>query len=303
MACYSPLVGYRTAQKNCNGKYPITFDESEGVGMRILIPCGKCIGCRLDYSRQWAVRCVNEASLYDDNCFITLTYNDDHLPSGGSLCKRDFQLFMKRLRRRFVDRKIRYFMCGEYGSKGDRPHFHACLFNVCFNDKVVLEDVNGQTYYTSRLLQDLWCDDNGVAIGFVQVGEVSFRSAAYIARYVIKKVGGRPRGAPKESRRAEYAEMSRRPGLGKEFYERFRDDIYNSDFLVTDVGIKGIKCKPPAYYDKIFDRIQDDYSLDTIKYNRKKEALNNPDFNNPRRLQVKETIQYIKADKLVRPLD
>ena len=136
MPCYNPLKGYRSRTLNASGKRSIVFNLREGyVDQPIEVPCGQCIGCRLERSRQWAVRCVHEASLYKNNCFVTLTYSDDKLPSDGSLHFDHFQKFMKRLRRFYDDSRIRFFHCGEYGEQYSRPHYHCCLFNFDFVDK------------------------------------------------------------------------------------------------------------------------------------------------------------------------
>ena len=129
MPCYTPLKGWRSQERTESGKRAITFRLREGYAdMPVDVPCGQCIGCRLERSRQWAVRCMHEASLYENNCFITLTYNEDHIPSDGSLKKDHFQKFMKRLRKKF-GAGIRFFHCGEYGAELSRPHYHAILFN------------------------------------------------------------------------------------------------------------------------------------------------------------------------------
>lgn len=146
MPCYYPLDGWRSKKPNQNGRFPVVFTADEAqIDMPMKIPCGNCIGCRLERSRQWAIRCLHESSLYDDNCFITLTYNEENLPYGESLNKRDFQLFMKKLRKAIAPKKIRFFACGEYGTNQDltnldtlgRPHFHAIIFNHDFADKTL----------------------------------------------------------------------------------------------------------------------------------------------------------------------
>ena len=149
MPCYHPLTGYRSIEVTANGKRKLVFDPNKGyVDLPVTIPCGQCIGCRLERSRQWAMRCYHEASLYDLNCFVTLTFNDTHIASDGSLDHRDYQLFMKRLRKKFPKNKIRNYHCGEYGEQcrtcgqqrkycqckkyipsPGRAHHHACLFN------------------------------------------------------------------------------------------------------------------------------------------------------------------------------
>ena len=93
-------------------------------------PCGSCTGCRLEQSRQWAVRCFHESQLHKDNSFITLTYNPENLPADNSISKDELQRFFKRLRRKIEPKKVRYFACGEYGDKTERPHYHAIVFNL-----------------------------------------------------------------------------------------------------------------------------------------------------------------------------
>ena len=219
MACFHPIDAWRNAKRG------ITFDHSKAVGFGLKLPCGQCVGCRLERSRQWAMRCVHEASLYDDNCFITLTYDAEHLPADGSLNKKHFQDFMKRLRSRFVERRIRFYHCGEYGVQYRRPHYHALLFNFDFVDKRLFKEVNGHRLYTSDDLALCW------KLGFSSVGAVTFESAAYVARYIMKKVTGDPaedhyRGVNSETGELtrllpEYTTMSRRPGIAREWYERF----------------------------------------------------------------------------------
>ena len=152
MACYRPLRAY--ALRNAEGKMQVSFKRKIGYEP-IWLPCGQCIGCRLERSRQWAMRCMHEAQMYDRNCFVTLTYDDEHLPPNGSLNKRDFQLFMKRLRKRYGS-GIRYYQCGEYGELLGRPHHHAILFNFDFDDKVLWSVRDGVRLYRSASLEQLW---------------------------------------------------------------------------------------------------------------------------------------------------
>ena len=147
MTCYHPLTAYWAISKN--GDRSITFDinKSCGSGAVIKLPCGQCVGCRLERSRQWAVRCMHEASLYKRNCFITLTYSNEYLPPNMSLVKSDFQKFMKRLRKR-CGSSVRYYYCGEYGENFGRPHYHAILFGFDFKDKVYWrQNTNGDRCY------------------------------------------------------------------------------------------------------------------------------------------------------------
>ena len=137
MPCYSPLIAWRAKHINPSGKTSLVFNQRDAAQPDdpVQLPCGQCIGCRLEKSRQWAMRIAHESSLYDQNCFLTLTFSDEHLPQNLSVSKRDLQLFMKRLRKHFAPRKIRFFQCGEYGELNMRPHYHSILFNVDFPDK------------------------------------------------------------------------------------------------------------------------------------------------------------------------
>lgn len=212
------------------------------------IPCGRCTGCRLDKARQWATRCLHEVKLYQDNCFLTLTYDDEHLPENNSVDVRVWQLFMKRLRDR-IEPKIRFFACGEYGDKNYRAHYHALIFNFDFDDKKLWSTTaSGDRLYRSPLLEDLW------PYGFSTIGAVTHKSAGYVARYTMKKIGG-DRAADHYLRphpltgklyqvKPEFAVMSRRPGLGHAYVERFKSDFYPSDFIIVD----GQKTPVPRYY-------------------------------------------------------
>lgn len=303
MPCYHPLTGYRSRTgRNKNGKWSIVFNPSQGYrDMEVKVPCGQCVGCRLERSRQWAIRCVHEASLHKKNCFITLTFDDEHLDPNRSLNKRDFQLFMKRLRKKYGE-GIRYYHCGEYGSINQRPHHHACLFNFDFEDKKLWKVNNGVLIYRSAELEKLW------PYGFSTVGEVTFESAAYVARYVMKKVTGKKAdlhyaiideetGEIIGQRQPEYTTMSRRPGIGRDWIEKYLEDVYPHDYVVIR---KNIKCRPPSYYDKIYDLIYpEDFSK--IKARRIYKARNNPD-NSPERLRVKEAVKLSQISRLVRDL-
>lgn len=288
MPCFHPLKGYRSRHVNASGKRSIVFDIKSGyLDMKLTIPCGQCIGCRLDRSRQWAIRCMHEASLYQRNCFITLTFNDQHV--SDSLNKRDFVLFMKRLRKKFGE-GIRYFHCGEYGELLQRPHHHACLFNFDFPDKVLFSVKRGVSLYRSAILEQLW------PFGFCTVGSVTFESAAYVARYVTKKVTGKKSSDYYQGKVPEYVTMSRRPGIAREWFERFKDDVYPSDFVVIR---NGIKCRPPRYYDSIYD-LYDSDSFATIKKKRMLRLNDHLGDLTPERLSAREEVQLSRFSQLKR---
>ena len=240
MACYHPLKGYEVGlTKNNKTKYHITSYETDmynldGSKMEYIeIPCGKCIGCRLAYSRMWADRCLAEATLHESSYFVTLTYNDDNLPDSinpetgeigqyKTLVKRDMQLFMKRLRKNYkYDNKIRFFLAGEYGSQTARPHYHALLFGLKLDDMQLYKKTPmGFNLYTSEFLNKVW-----EYKGYVIVAEVTWETCAYTARYIMKKQNGEGVIWFEENGiQQEFTLMSRKPGIAKEFYEQNKLD-------------------------------------------------------------------------------
>lgn len=288
MPCFSPLKAYVSATKNSSGKRSTVFDSRKAgdFGTRTL-PCGQCIGCKLERSRQWATRISHEASLYDKNCFITLTYAPEHLPPGGSLDVRHFQLFLKRLRKRF-GQNIRFFHCGEYGEKLGRPHYHACLLNFDFSDKTLYRTSNrGDHIYRSRALEDLW------PFGHSEIGSVTFESAAYVARYITKKITGPAAAAHYAGRKPEYVTMSRRPGIGAPWLAQYKTDVYPHDFVI----VRGKKLPLPRFYNKLFEeQFPQLYEQTLAKRCAKRyapgcfsrEVLHEEDYE---RLKVKQTVQ------------
>lgn len=303
MTCYHPLQGWRSKYTNNNGKRNIVFNIQQAlVNESVTVPCGRCIGCRLERSRQWAMRCVHEASLHQENSYITLTYNSEKLPPHGTLVKKDYQDFMKRLRKRLEPKRIRYFMCGEYGEKRRRPHYHACIFGHQFSDLVLDSVNNGYRLYTSKFLDEVWSNGNA------WVGDVTFESAAYVARYITKKITGDLAfdhytqsvdivTGEIITRLPEYTDMSRRPGIAAEWYDRFKRDL-DKDFIT----MRGVKMKPPRYYDKLLEK-EDPNELELRKSVRKENAKIRIAHSTPERLEVREKIQQKRYTKLKRGFD
>ena len=281
MACYSPLAGYVNKE---NGG--IVFKKSSIAGKEMQVACGQCLGCRLDRGAAWAARIVHESMGNDENCFITLTYrskadctreqleNGWYMPEDGSLVKSHFQKFMKRLRKSEEGRRIRYYQVGEYGEKLERPHYHAVLFNYDFADKELLKESEGIFLFTSETLEKLW------PYGFSTTGDVTYESAAYCARYVLKKITGiraqdhylrcdedgvaywllpeyttmslghrckEHRGLPVRPKDCEKCSG----GIGANFYEEFKGDIFPSDEV--PVPGKGVFKKVPRYYEGLLE--------------------------------------------------
>lgn len=239
MACYHPRPAwYARARNGDTGKRPITFRLDDGYRDRPLdVPCGTCIGCRLEWARQWAVRCSHEAKLYERSSFVTLTY--ERIPPGGSLRPADFTEFMKRLR--YHRGRVRYLQCGEYGEALGRPHHHALLFGVSFADARYYKGTAESRLSTSRELDDLW------GHGQCSIGEVTFASAGYVARYAMKKSVVDLEEYAKRGILPEYMTMSRRPGIGREWAERYRSDWYRDDCVV----VNGVETRPPRFYDQV----------------------------------------------------
>lgn len=244
MSCFRPLNAYRTR----SGEVRVGWDRGDGRWMELA--CGKCIGCRLERARAWKVRILHEAQLYDSNLVLTLTYADEFLPRSLSLEYPDFQGFMKRLRRRFSGvslgpdggRPVRFFVAGEYGGMTNRPHFHAILFNFRFPDMIKLQ--NG--FFSSRVAEQLWRSGNVVIDG-----SVTPEGAAYVAGYVLSKQYRHAREdvlhlktGELTSRRKEFVVMSRRPGIGAWWYERFASDLFPQDHAVSE----GKEFKVPRFY-------------------------------------------------------
>lgn len=275
MTCYHPLEAYRSlGSRTDKGKCPVVFTRPDGPSEPVTLPCGQCIGCRIERSRQWALRCVHEASLHDENCFVTLTYDDENLPPDRSLVKSDHQKFLKRLRAANPGVRIRYFLCGEYGDTEERPHYHALLFGFDFPDKIAWCKSKGHQIWISEDLQRLW------PFGYSWIGEVTWESAAYVARYVMKKVNGAaaldryvhdvdPDTGECRFQEPEYIAMSRRPGIGRDWYDKFKSDCAK-DFLTHE----GKKFKVPKYYDGVLE-LEDVQAFKRVKAKRKEVARAN----------------------------
>ena len=247
-----------------------------------VIPCGQCASCRLNYSRDWAVRCSLEAELHEHNYFITLTYDDIHVPRETcidyegvihetTLRRRDIQLFIKRLREHertvHSNTNIKVFYCGEYGeNRSQRPHFHLCVFGVSPIEDLVFKYQKGDyKFYKSVTYENFWCGEDGNLIGFVDISSCSFDTIAYTARYIMKKQKGKSKkdfleyyqtlGDDAPPLRADvFVGMSRRPGIAAAYYEKHKDQIYSEDLVRYYKKYDVFRSKPPRYFDKLFER-------------------------------------------------
>lgn len=303
MPCYRPNQGYwsRAVHPRTGNRF-VVFNKQDGfVDLPVKVPCGQCVGCRLKRSRDWAIRCIHEASLWKSNCFITLTYNNEFLPEDHSLHHEDFQKFMKRLRKRFGE-GIRYYMCGEYGSQYGRPHYHAVLFNHDFIDKNVWMVKRDIPIYVSQALKELW------PFGFSTVGDVTFESAAYVARYIMKKITGEiaddhyewinPETGEIFRRKPEYCQPSRNGGIGRGWFEKYGKEVYPDDFVI----VKGKRLRPPRFYDKIV-QLEDPELFTAVKRDRVATGKSQAWNSTRDRLVVREKVQLAKLDLLKREIE
>ena len=241
------------------------INPGTGLPYVLKIPCGQCVGCRLAYTRSWADRLMLELSTTPDQkaCFVTLTYSDEHVPYcfdevndpehlspvSLSLDKRDFQLFMKRLRFHFSYLKIRFLGCGEYGSSTLRPHYHLILFGLSMDDfsdlRILKRNKLNQLLFTSDELRDLWSN------GHVSIAPVTYYTCAYVARYNLKKAYGLSH-TPSDFAVEPFILMSRRPGIGSAYFDLHPDCINDSAiFLGCEDGSRKISI--PRYFWKRFD--------------------------------------------------
>lgn len=314
MACYHPLEAWKP---RAGGKLKWTEDQD---GDRINVPCGQCIGCKLTRSLEWATRCMHEASMHQRNAFVTLTYDNAHLPNIGNTkleAHRDFQKFMKRLRRQLTVFDLtlwthvpRYYMAREYGDLNDRPHYHACIFGADFPDRRPWKNLqSGFPLYRSQLLDNLWTTKNGEPLGYTTTGSVTFESAAYVSRYCTKKVTG-PRAASHYERMnpftgeitaltPEYNQASLKPAIGTPWFNKyFHSDVADRDRITLQGGHQ---VKVPKHYDTLQSRI-DAFSVEYTKFLREERAKLTAQDCTPERLATRERVAHARHKLKTRTL-
>lgn len=282
MPCYHPVTAYRTP-------HGVVFSELRRYDITgtIQLPCGQCIGCRLRRAQDWAIRIMHEAHFYKRTSFITLTYDDEHLPNGGNLQHRDFQLFMKRTREHLTIRNgerpdLKYFVAGEYGPTTQRPHYHACIFGYDFrNDrKPAGKSASGNLFYKSEELNKLW--QYGTTNS---VQDLTPETAAYSARYIVDKLTG---DLAVPNRIPEYSKCSK--GIGQRWFNQYQQDVYRTDSTIQ----KGKEFPPPKYYDKLKRRMKEQ-SFDQTEYERYLRGKNNLQDQTDERLATRE---YVKKAQI-----
>lgn len=219
------------------------YDSFHQKSSVLALPCGKCLACRLNKAKEWAVRCVLEASLYSSNYFITLTYNDDNQRFTSKAVLEDLKKFIKKLRYR--SKGVRYFGCIEHGSKNGRLHAHLILFNLELDD---LHSI-GSNLFESKIIDDIW------PFGFHYIGEVTYSSCNYVARYTTKKVFNDVND--------ERILMSLKPGIGAEWFKDNITEVLDDDCIYGDFGNIKVS-KMPRYFEKLADAL-DPAKLTAVK--------------------------------------
>lgn len=304
MSCYHPLKAWPVpGQRTLNGKQAykiLQLKTLSGSGYAtvmagrdfefynnhkkecISIPCQKCIGCRLTYARQWADRCLLELQYHKDAWFVTLTYNDEHVPRSMygdpetgearpclTLDRRHVQLFLKRLRKAVEPTKIRYFGCAEYGPSTWRPHYHLIIFGLPLDDLALKrQDMDGKvSAFTSKTLSDAWSlrpfgnySPIMDPLGDVECSSVTWSACNYVARYIVKKQLG-PDGKDFYERfniASPFTFMSTSPGIGRAYFEEYQEVLYRHDSVAVSTPDGGRSVRPPRYFDRLFDVAQPD---------------------------------------------
>lgn len=334
MTCFTPLQGFESQFLTKNGKRQFTqnIDRARRINNKLVSMsaiCHKCEGCRFAYSKQMAIRIMHEAQMHNGvSSFITLTYNDDHVPKHGSLDYfGDWESFFKRLRKAISPIRIRFYMIGEYGDLNLRPHYHAIIFGYNFPDAVVWDSHRDNVLYRSPLLESLWTlPYSSESLGYSSIGDVTTASAAYVARYSMKKNMGlfqvegvedyvtdegviltRPRLSQRYIRydvhgnrievAPERALMSRRPGIGKSWFDKYAEhDLYEKDYMHDS---DGRIVRATAYYDKLFSNLDPEW-MEFLKYQRQQYQLAHVDNLSPDRLFAQRELFLSKTKSLKR---
>lgn len=306
MPCYHPVSAWQTD----GGE--VVFVERGKIRRELTLPCGNCVGCRVERSRQWAVRCMHESQMHDSNLMLNLTYSDEYVPGDYSLKYSHFQLFMKRLRkwhyakhlRNGLTRKeykpLRFYMCGEYGELYSRPHYHAIIFGLALDDLVYhSKSQAGSDMYVSETLTNIW------SLGHVTVGAVTYESAAYIARYCVKAVTDPgyewildPETGELYERPREFTRMSLKPGIGAKWYEIYKSEVYPHDRVIMN----GIEMKPPRYYDRLL-ALEESFAAEELEYERYKMRMKLPNDSTVDRLKAREICAKAKLKLKKRSLE
>lgn len=311
MGCNHPLRGWYVGF-NPSGKRKVIVTPYDTVSYfydnklfvqdedSFLVPCGRCIGCRLSKSKEWAQRCMLELKYHESAYFITLTYDDEHLPKNNwtdpvtgetdiqspvhTLRLEDIKKFHKRLRKN-TGQKLRVFYCGEYGSQSFRPHYHTIVFGLKLDDlEIYKQNFRGDILYNSPTVEKCWRDDQRNLIGHVVIAEVNWETCAYVARYTVKKNMSEYDSDFWKMLNCErpFVHMSNKPGIAYQYFEEHHEDIYKYDKIFMSTSSGGKVLRPAKYFDKKFDLL---YPSDMAEIKEKRAQI--ADYT--KRLKEKET--------------
>lgn len=326
MTCYHPLECVLPFKTDIEGKRHLLFSKSQiydmpgdiikyysyfdktPYGIKIKVPCGHCLGCMIDRSRMWALRCTDEAKMHEKNVFLTLTFNENYIHDNRSVSKTFLSQFMKRFRYYYGD-GIRFLGVGEYGEKKLRPHYHLLLFNFDFDDKYEfkVDTHRGVSYWRSPFLEKyVWCDvASKDSLGFSIIGDVNFQTSAYVSRYCTKKIfnNKKHRLAYFKDKEPEFMNFSRNYGIGFEAFLEYHTEYLSRGYCDLVNGKKFIKMPVPRYYinmaEKYFPKEFSEYKLKCYDFLIKNLFNENID-NTTERLLTREELKKMKVDKLVR---
>lgn len=281
MRCISPATAYRRDDGS------VTFvAKGKEIAGEFELPCGQCIACKVHKRREWGARILMEAKAHQKKSFVTLTYDDEHLPPDLSLDHSHIQLFLKRLRRSSSN-PIRYFVCGEYGEQTLRPHYHAILFGADFSDdRKLWSERKGKPVWKSNHLEKLW------GKGLTEIGQVERQSAEYVAGYVVKKLSGeaaesaytRINSITGETWQVlpEYGRMSLKPGIGLQYAMRFASDMLTHGGII---GPGGQRTPLPRYFAKHLKEKHGD-RYEEMEYQLTMKARARPENHTPERREA-----------------
>lgn len=306
MPCYHPKPVEHYVDEATGVKAVRFKSENPNGGL----PCRRCIGCRLDHAQQWNIRCYHESQMHTENMFVTLTYDDHNLPKFGDLKHEHFQKFIRALRQS-SGKKISYYMCGEYGPTCPkhqtencpecgpihRPHYHALIFGYDYPDKTFAYTRNDNRYYHSDTLAKHWPHGNA------DISEVTYKSAGYVARYILDKQIGDTnhlydvhyQGDLVHTRQIPYTRMSLKPAIGKTFYEKYNSDIFPHGYVVLP---NGKQARVPQYYMSLYEQ-DDPLAHERLKWQYEKYAQDDTD-STPERLADRKIYKVQQIDNLKR---
>lgn len=313
MSCTRPVTAYWAKDVNPSGKRSLVFSKTAALsGIPVMMPCGQCVDCRLAHAGGWAARMMKEAQYgftrhtsgelirHEVSSFLTLTYDPENLPDGASLVKKDISAFCKRLHNRLLRSRghgIRFYYSGEYGERYGRPHYHAIIFGFDWPDKKFYKyNKRGEPIYSSEYCRELW------PYGRNGSGNVTFESCAYVSGYVVDKVKGDaadeyywrydPRDGAEHLVEPEFSGMSRNPGIGRYWFDKYHGETYRDDFLV----VNGSSVPAPRYFDVLYDSV-DSVRLAKLKSVRRRRALLHKHEQTPERRRIREIVSIRRLEQ------